>query len=199
MLQEILCKHQCGENTHLKCISKQVNKPLTPAATHVPVKNHERAQNQHKDERPGNSSTYRPVSERHSLKRELHSLPSYLFCGWWMAIENQLSARLFNLTATPAQHKRPMLWTLLLCSEPVCVRGGAHVCILMWKTEINPSITRMLFLTRWSPRTAKISMCVRVQASVGMCTVHICQSLHRCQTNMLRVSVCVWWILKKKI
>jgi len=38
-----------------------------------------------------------------------------------MAMANQLSARLFNLTASPAQHKRPMLWTLLLCSEPVFV------------------------------------------------------------------------------
>lgn len=79
--------------------------------------------------------------------------------------------------------------TAPLLRASLCVRRGAHVCILMWKTEINRSVVRMLFLTRWSQSQ---NLCVRVcvRASVGMRT-YVSHCIDAKQTCCTSVCVCL--------
>lgn len=102
--------------------------------------------------------------------------PSSLFSGWWMAMANQLSARLFNLTASPAQHKRPMLWTLLLCSEPVFVEEKKKKkCMCVYphvKDRAKPVHHTYGFSN--TPQFEPYSVSQTVCVLVCVCPVHIC-------------------------
>lgn len=83
--------------------------------------------------------------------------------------------------------------TAPLLRASLCVRGGAHVCILMWKTEINRSVVRMLFLTRWSESQ---NLCVCACERVSVCA-HMLVIVSMPNKHVARQCVCVWWILKK--
>lgn len=119
--------------------------------------------------------------------------PSSLFSGWWMAMANQLSARLFNLTASPAQHKRPMLWTLLLCSEPVFVEEKKKKCMCVYphvKDGAKPVHHTYGFSNtpRFEPYSVSQTVCVLV------CVCALCTYVNCCipAKQTCCMSVCVF-------